>query len=111
MTARNDRPSRANELVQPPRWARRAACSGRSALFFGYALERDEQRLEREVQALRLCAECPVRIVCRDHARSNRELGIWGGEDDLTRKRAMREHANDVELSVRGGTDTGTVSS
>ncbi|MER6320040.1 WhiB family transcriptional regulator [Streptomyces sp. NPDC001581] len=62
-------------------WQTRAACrdlgSGR---FFHPAGERGEDREERDAAAKRVCAACPVRTACLDHALRTREpFGVWGG--------------------------------
>ncbi|MET8751668.1 WhiB family transcriptional regulator [Streptomyces sp. NPDC004667] len=36
--------------------------------------------------ALRMCARCPVRDACQEHAREQREWGIWGGEPESARE-------------------------
>lgn len=40
--------------------------------------------------ALKVCAGCPMRQACFEYAYDNRELGIWGGTTERTR-RLMRE--------------------
>jgi WhiB family redox-sensing transcriptional regulator len=42
-------------------------------------------------RAQRVCASCPVRIRCRDHALTRPEpFGIWGGLSEEDRKRLHR---------------------
>lgn len=83
-------------------WTRFAACVGRSALFFGELDETDRQRMHRETLASQVCADCPARLACRDHARRHRELGVWGGENDAQRRRARRERrAPESRVAVR----------
>ena len=62
-------------------WQLRAACRGQdSAVFFHPGNERRCHREERESQAKRVCARCPVLDRCREHALSVEEsFGIWGG--------------------------------
>ncbi|MBT2542970.1 WhiB family transcriptional regulator [Streptomyces sp. ISL-44] len=69
-------------------WQSRAACrdlgSGR---FFHPAGERGEDREERDAAAKRVCAVCPVRAACLDHALRTREpFGIWGGLTEEERR-------------------------
>ncbi|MFD7261557.1 WhiB family transcriptional regulator [Streptomyces sp. NPDC059874] len=62
-------------------WQSRAACRDLgSARFFHPAGERGEDREERDAAAKRVCAGCPVRAACLDHALSSHErYGVWGG--------------------------------
>jgi WhiB family redox-sensing transcriptional regulator len=69
----------------PVRWQEAAACKGRTRLFFAPKAERPQARARREAKALRLCASCPVRDACRQHAREHREYGFWGGESEEDR--------------------------
>lgn len=69
-------------------WMDRAACKGRTELFFGIAGERPERRVRREAKARRLCLTCPVLRPCRTAARENRENGFWGGESEEERAAA-----------------------
>jgi len=69
-------------------WMDRAACRGRTSLFFGIAGERPERRARREAQARRICLSCPVMLECRAVARANRENGFWGGESEEERAAA-----------------------
>ena len=79
-------------------WTAFASCRGRSDLFFPRRGERPERRDRREAAARALCQECPVRDMCRDWARRNREYGLWGGESE--RERA----AAGYRPTVAGGT-------
>jgi WhiB family redox-sensing transcriptional regulator len=81
-----------NELVHRPiigptemAWAGAAACRGHGGLYFAPAGERPGARDRRESAAKTICARCPVREPCRDHAHRHRETGIWGGENDEER--------------------------
>lgn len=62
-------------------WRANAACLGASIeLFMGPEDERVRDRARREVVALVLCAACPVRRACLDHALAVPERhGVWGG--------------------------------
>ena len=68
-------------------WQMDAACRGEeSAKFFHPVGERGAARVVRENRAKQICASCPVRQACLDHALAVREpYGIWGGlgEDEL----------------------------
>jgi len=69
-------------------WSRRAACAGKTQLFYPSAGERPEARAAREVQASLVCAVCPVKTPCRQWAREHREYGFWGGESEDDRAAA-----------------------
>jgi WhiB family redox-sensing transcriptional regulator len=66
-------------------WIVKAACKGKTDLFFAPAGERREARERRERQALALCRNCPVLADCAEYAQTSNEggsenNGIWGGE-------------------------------
>jgi len=73
-------------VVEAYEWQYEGACrSADPNLFFHPEGERGPSRRRREAAALAVCADCPVRERCRQHALSVREpFGIWGGltEDD-----------------------------
>lgn len=74
-------------------WANAAACRGaqREAFFPPNALERREERLEREAVAKRICAGCSVSDLCLDLALRNHEIhGIWGGLNEEERRTLQR---------------------
>jgi WhiB family redox-sensing transcriptional regulator len=66
-------------------WADRAACLGKTSLFFGQPAERPEARTVRELKASLVCATCPVLTPCRAWAREHGEYGYWGGESEEAR--------------------------
>ena len=70
----------------PGTWQQAAACRDADPeLFFG-ADDGDRH------MALALCAACPVRTDCLEHALATREMyGIWGGTDEQERKRMLRQ--------------------
>lgn len=72
----------------PAAWTADAACKGRLDLFYAPHAERPAARARREAEGRRVCASCPVREPCRDHARSTFELGLWGGETEEERTAA-----------------------
>lgn len=75
-------------LLPSSSWQQDAACRDADpALFF--ANDDGNQKA-----ALELCATCPVRRPCLEHALATREpYGIWGGADEHERKRLMRRRA------------------
>ena len=66
-------------------WMGEAACSGHSELFFAPFAERPEARVRREAAARVICSGCVSLMQCREYARTNRELGFWGGESESER--------------------------
>ena len=73
-------------FVPRPAWFDEARCSGLGASLF-YV---DTGNKALAYQARAICAECPVRLQCLDHALVNDEYhGIWGGTTWRERK-AMR---------------------
>lgn len=63
-------------------WMSRAACRGLPpAIFY-------PEWGEEGTEARAICAACPVRIDCLDHAITTGErFGIWGGLNDKRRRR------------------------
>ena len=73
-------------VPDPAGWQADAACRDADAEVF-FSL--DEQRQQ---EALALCADCPVRRECLEHALANGEqYGIWGGLREGERRRLMRD--------------------
>ncbi len=67
-------------------WQLHGSCRGEDPnLFFHPDGERGPAREARETAAKSICASCPVRALCAEHALAVREpYGVWGGlsEDD-----------------------------
>jgi WhiB family transcriptional regulator, redox-sensing transcriptional regulator len=79
-----------------PAWRATARCRTSSAVhFFPPAhFERKAEKDAREGAARALCRECPVRVECLDYALSVQERhGIWGGLNELERRRLLRKRA------------------
>lgn len=74
--------------VGPTDWMETAACNGKSDLFFAPFAERPEARVRREARARLICQACDSQEMCRNYARTNRELGFWGGESESERSDA-----------------------
>ncbi|MFG2619557.1 WhiB family transcriptional regulator [Streptomyces sp. NPDC048507] len=72
-------------------WQARAACRGLGpGRFFHPAGERGDDREGRDEAAKRVCAGCPVRTACLEHALSTREpFGVWGGLTEEERRRLL----------------------
>jgi WhiB family redox-sensing transcriptional regulator len=63
-------------------WRGAAACRGDQGVAFYPPVrgERKHERLAREHLAKSICATCPVRVRCLEHAiASDERYGIWGG--------------------------------
>lgn len=69
-------------------WQLRGACRQTdSATFFAPAGEHRQDRRTRENEAKRLCAGCPVRRRCLEHALAVAEpYGVWGGLTETERR-------------------------
>lgn len=67
-------------------WRKRAACRGIDPeIFFPVT---DEEAEEAKV----ICAVCPVRQACLEHALASREReGVWGGATERERRRILRQ--------------------
>ena len=67
-------------------WRQHAACRGIDPDVFYPLDEDDDGEAAKEV-----CAACPVRQACLEHALSNRERdGVWGGATERERRRMLR---------------------
>jgi len=66
-------------------WLREASCKGKTEIFFGPYNEKVASRRARERQAKQICNGCAVQYQCRQYARENGELGVWGGEGEEER--------------------------
>lgn len=67
-------------------WQRHAACQGLAADIFYPATD------EESAAAKAICAACPVREPCLEHALSVREKdGVWGGANEKERRRIIRQ--------------------
>lgn len=74
--------------IGPTEWMGTAACDGNATLFFAPFAERPEARVRREASARLICQRCDSLTACREYARTNRELGFWGGESESERAEA-----------------------
>jgi len=69
-------------------WRDRAACIGHEDLFYSLEEESKGGRRQKEEQAKKVCAGCPVFDTCRQFAFETRELyGVWGGLTEAERHR------------------------
>jgi WhiB family redox-sensing transcriptional regulator len=71
----------------PGAWRQQASCRGVDPEIF-YPVSEDE---EAAADAKAVCATCPVREPCLEHALTTREKhGVWGGLDERERRRVLR---------------------
>jgi WhiB family redox-sensing transcriptional regulator len=83
---------RADDMRTEDLWQLKAACRGpQAAVFFPpTTFERKDEKLEREVRAKAICAQCSVCKVCLDYALKIREPhGIWGGLNEAERRNLL----------------------
>ena len=74
-----------HDLIPAGTWQQDAACRDTDPDLFFSTAEADRDA------AMRLCASCPVRLDCLEHALETREsYGIWGGTGEQDRKRLLR---------------------
>ncbi len=67
-------------------WRQRAACRGVDPDVFYPASDEEAE------PAKAICAQCPVRQACLEHALATRERdGIWGGATERERRRIIRQ--------------------
>ena len=67
-------------------WRQFAACRGVDPEVFHPTEEDDPSRAQA------ICAECPVREICLEHALAVREKhGVWGGLTERERRRVLRQ--------------------
>ena len=68
-------------------WVDDAACVGSGVAFHPPASERGHMTGTRwAVEALRICAGCPVRADCLAHAIDHEPFGVWGGTLPMERR-------------------------
>src|SRR5271154_4643012 len=69
-------------------WRKQAACRGLDVEAF-YPISEDEADA---AEAKAICAECPVRQACLEHALASREReGLWGGPKEREGRRIVRQ--------------------
>lgn len=67
-------------------WRQRSACRGLDPEIFYPATD------EEADEAKEICAICPVRQMCLEHALAAREReGVWGGLTERERRRVIRQ--------------------
>ena len=83
-------------MVSEPAWRSMAACRESNAVhFFAPShFERKEEKDAREGAARALCGDCVVHDECLQYSLTVEEPhGIWGGLNELERRRMLRQRA------------------
>jgi len=71
----------------PMQWKERGRCKGIDPAVF-YPDDDEDEGLD----AKEICATCPVREACLEHAITAREkIGVWGGYTARERRRLVRQ--------------------
>lgn len=82
-------------------WRDDAACLNKPVEWFfpdAVGIKGQQQKLE----AMRVCAECPVRQQCRETALANFEThGIWAGEDFSKHLYRINEETGEITILIR----------
>jgi WhiB family redox-sensing transcriptional regulator len=89
--------------VDDSTWRADAACKGESAVYFFAPnhFERKPEKDFREGRARSLCRGCVVRQQCLEYALAVGEThGIWGGLNELERRRLARRRAAEVAAAT-----------
>lgn len=74
-------------VVPPAAWRQHARCKGVDPEVFHPSEEDDDA-----TEAKAICAVCPVREACLEHALTVREKhGVWGGLTERERRRLIRQ--------------------
>ena len=69
-------------------WRKHAACRGLDVEVFYPVSDEEADTAEAKL----VCAQCPVRQACLEHALAAREReGIWGGTTERERRRLVRQ--------------------
>jgi len=84
------------DRLSAPGWRVDAQCRQKNAVYFFPPphFERKLEKDEREGAARALCGACKVQTECLDYALTAQEPhGIWGGMNELQRRRLLRKRA------------------
>lgn len=84
----------------PGDWALKGDCIGVPDLFYP---EGESEGYQPMIQrAKKICAGCPVKVECREHAlTSPEEHGIWGGLTEKERRMVRRSRYASANPSLR----------
>ena len=93
-------PRLADRGLHEPTWRVDAECRQKNAVYFFAPshFERKEEKHAREGAARALCGSCKVQTQCLEYALTVQEPhGIWGGLNELERRRLLRKRAAEAE--------------
>jgi hypothetical protein len=77
-------------VVVDEEWKDRAACKGKTALFYPKDIDgTNRARTDGYREGRRICQGCPVRRECTEAGKSERH-GLWGGMSENERHPKMR---------------------
>ncbi|MGA1697545.1 MAG: WhiB family transcriptional regulator [Ilumatobacteraceae bacterium] len=62
-------------------------CRGKTDTFFPPQLRSKKYQRQLELEAKKICQECPEIDECREYAILHETFGVWGGMTELERKR------------------------
>ena len=88
------------DRLTEPTWRVDAQCRSKNAVHFFAPphFERKDEKDSREGAARALCGACKVQAQCLDYALTVQEPhGIWGGMNELERRRLLRKRAAEAE--------------
>ena len=90
--------------TRPAPWMADAVCRGMDASVFF-----TERGANGDLAAAKaVCATCPVRVECLDHAIETRERwGVWGGKSERERRTLRRQRGLARQLPAQCGTNSG----
>ena len=91
------------DRLPEPTWRVDAQCRSKNAVhFFAPShFERKEEKHAREGAARALCGACKVQAQCLDYALTVQEPhGIWGGLNELERRRLLRKRPAEAESAT-----------
>ena len=89
-------------MLTEPVWRASAQCRRDNAVYF-FAPPHFERKAEKDLRegaARSLCRACPVQQECLEYSIAVQEPhGIWGGLNELERKRLQRKRAAEREAA------------
>jgi WhiB family redox-sensing transcriptional regulator len=90
-------------MIDISTWRAHAQCQAENATYFypPSHFERKPEKDQREGAARDLCRSCPVQPQCLEYSLEVAEShGIWGGLNELERKRLLRRRRAEAEAAA-----------